>query len=117
MFGYSREEAIGKPINDLVASEEFKEHAAANSYMVTHGQRTDNDSKRKHKDGTLFDVWIIGAPIIHDGKQMGVYAIYRDITERKKTPCAIPTPDMIYRSFFLREENRSHWKPGELPWA
>ena len=84
MFGYSREEAIGKPINDLVASEEFKEHAAANSYMVIHGQRTDGDSKRQHKDGTLFDVWIIGAPIIHNGKQMGVYAIYRDITERKK---------------------------------
>ncbi|MFQ5631468.1 MAG: PAS domain S-box protein [bacterium] len=84
MFGYSREEAIGKPINDLVASEEFKDHAAANSYMVLHGQRTDNDSKRKRKDGTLFDVWIIGAPIFHDGKQMGVYAIYRDITERKK---------------------------------
>ncbi len=83
MFGYSREEAIGKPINDLVVSEEFKEHAAANSYMVIHGQRTDNDSKRKRKDGTLFDVWIIGAPIIHNGKQMGVYAIYRDITERK----------------------------------
>jgi PAS domain S-box-containing protein len=84
MFGYSREEAIGKPINDLVASEEFKEHAAANSYMVIHGQRTDNDSKRKRKDGTLFDVWIIGAPIMYKGKHMGVYAIYRDITERKK---------------------------------
>ncbi len=63
---------------------EFKEHAAANSYMVIHGQRTDNDSKRKRKDGTLFDVWIIGAPIIYNGKHMGVYAIYRDITERKK---------------------------------
>ncbi len=84
MFGYSREEAIGKPINDLVASEDFKKHAAMNSYMVTHGKRTDNDSKRKRKDGTLFDVWIIGAPIIDNGKQMGVYAIYRDITERKK---------------------------------
>ena len=84
MFGYSREEAVGKPINDLVASEEFKEHAAANSNMVIHGQKTENDSKRKRKDGTLFDVWIIGAPIIYNGKQMGVYAIYRDITERKK---------------------------------
>jgi sigma-B regulation protein RsbU (phosphoserine phosphatase) len=29
-------------------------------------------------------VWICGAPIIHESKQIGVYAIYRDITERKK---------------------------------
>jgi sigma-B regulation protein RsbU (phosphoserine phosphatase) len=84
MFGYSREEAIGQPINDLIASEEFKEHATRNSSMVMDGQRTDNDSTRKRKDGTLLDVWIIGAPIIYNGKQMGVYAIYRDITERRK---------------------------------
>lgn len=84
MFGYTREEAIGKPINDLVASEEYKDHAATNSSMVLSGQRTDNDSKRKRKDGTLFDVWILGAPIFYGVKQMGVYAIYRDITERKR---------------------------------
>jgi len=84
LFGYSRKEAIGKPINDLVASEEYKEHANSLSSMVISGQRTDHDSKRKRKDGTLFDAWIIGAPIIDKDKQIGVYAIYRDITERKK---------------------------------
>jgi sigma-B regulation protein RsbU (phosphoserine phosphatase) len=30
------------------------------------------------------DVLILGAPIVHDGKQIGVYAIYQDITERKR---------------------------------
>jgi len=84
MFGYTREEAIGNPINELIVSEEYKEHAASNSYRVVHGQRTDNDSKRKRKNGSLFDVWIIGAPIFYNDKQLGVYAIYRDITERKK---------------------------------
>jgi PAS domain S-box-containing protein len=84
MFGYTREEAIGQHINDLVASDEYKDDAAENSKRVINGERTDNDSKRKRKDGSLFDVWIIGAPIIHNNKQMGVYAIYRDITERKK---------------------------------
>jgi sigma-B regulation protein RsbU (phosphoserine phosphatase) len=42
------------------------------------------DTRRKRKDGTLIDVWILGAPVLHGGRQMGVYAIYRDITERKK---------------------------------
>jgi sigma-B regulation protein RsbU (phosphoserine phosphatase) len=84
MFGYPREEAIGKQINDLVASEEFKDDAAELSYKVVHGERVERDTKRKRKDGTLIDVWILGAPITHDGEQMGVYAIYRDITERKR---------------------------------
>jgi PAS domain S-box-containing protein len=84
MFGYSREEAIGRPINELVAPEELHDEASMFSHKVVHGKRVEADSKRKRKDGTLFDVWIIGAPIIHNGKQMGVYAIYRDITERKK---------------------------------
>ena len=84
LFGYSREEVIGKPINELVAPEGFEDEAALLSQKVDHGQRVEMDSKRRRKDGTLIDVWILGAPIIHDGKQMGVYAIYRDITERKR---------------------------------
>jgi len=84
MFGYSRKDAIGKPINELLASEKFRDEAATISKKVIRGEKIDLDSKRKRKDGTLIDVWILGAPIIHDGKQIGDYAIYRDITERKK---------------------------------
>jgi sigma-B regulation protein RsbU (phosphoserine phosphatase) len=84
MFGYAREEAIGRPINSLVAPEEFQAEAAGLSSKVIHGQRVEADTRRKRKDGTLIDVWILGAPIVHGGKQMGVYAIYRDITERRK---------------------------------
>jgi PAS domain S-box-containing protein len=84
MFGYEREEAIGKPINSLVATEEFQAEAAGLSTKVIHGERVEADTRRRRKDGSLIDVWILGAPIFHGGKQMGVYAIYRDITERRK---------------------------------
>jgi PAS domain S-box-containing protein len=84
LFGYSRQEAIGRPINELVASKEFHDEAATLSSQVIHGERVEVDSRRKRKDGTLVDVSILGAPIFHGDTQMGVYAIYRDITERKK---------------------------------
>ncbi|MCX6133088.1 MAG: PAS domain S-box protein [Ignavibacteriales bacterium] len=84
MFGYSREEAIGRFINDLVASPEYKDEASRLSSGVIHGERVELDSRRKRKDGSLIDVSILGAPIIHEGTQMAIYAIYRDITERKK---------------------------------
>jgi PAS domain S-box-containing protein len=84
MFGYSRGETIGRPINELVAPDEFQNEASLLSKEVAHGERVEADSKRKRKDGTLIDVSILGAPIFHEGKQIGVFAIYRDITERKK---------------------------------
>jgi PAS domain S-box-containing protein len=84
MFGYSREESIGRPINSLVASDEFQAEAAGLSAKVIDGRRVEADTRRRRKDGTLIDVWILGAPIFHNGKQIGVYAIYRDITERRK---------------------------------
>jgi len=84
IFGYSREEAIGQPINDLLASKEFEEEAKKISENVIGGEKIDIETKRKRKDGSLIDVSILGAPIIHEGKQIGDYAIYRDISDRKK---------------------------------
>ncbi|MEJ2049634.1 MAG: PAS domain S-box protein, partial [Calditrichota bacterium] len=85
LFGYSREEAIGKPINQLVASKEYLEEAIDISERVIGGERIELETKRKRKDGSLIDVSILGAPIIHGGKQVGDFAIYRDISGRKKS--------------------------------
>lgn len=98
MFGYSREEAVGKPINSLVAPSELSSEAEKLSDSVIHGKRVEAESRRRKKDGTLFDVSILGAPIFHEGKQVGVYAIYRDISERKRAEREI----LIQKSYFER---------------
>jgi len=84
IFGYSKEEVIGKQINEIVASEELQEDASIQSSIVLSGEKVNVETKRRRKDGSLFDVWILGAPIFNKNEQIGVYAIYRDITERKK---------------------------------
>lgn len=96
MFGYSREEAIGQPINSLVVPSALKAEASALSTIVAQGQRVEQETQRRRKDGTVFDVSILGAPIFDQGKQIGVYAIYRDITERKKTEREI----LLQKSYF-----------------
>ena len=98
LFGYSRAEAIGRPINAVVAPTELRREASVLSRKVIHGERVEVDSKRRRKDGTLIDVSILGAPIFHGGKQMGVYAIYRDITERKKAE----EENLLQKSYFER---------------
>ncbi len=84
MFGYSREEAVGKQINDLVTSRELRNEAGQISERIRNGERVELESKRNRKDGTPFDLSILCAPIIYNRKQIGDYAIYRDITEKKK---------------------------------
>ena len=100
MFGYTREESIGRPINDLVASKDLLTEAAMLSNKVIHGKRVELDTRRRRKDGTFFDVSILGAPIFHGGKQMGVFAVYRDISRRKKAEEELTIQETFFEKLF-----------------
>lgn len=85
IFGYSREEAIGRTLNELVAPGELRREAEEFTKQVTvRGEILNVETVRGRKDGSRFPVSIIGVPISIAGSQVGEYAIYRDITERKR---------------------------------
>ena len=85
MFGYEAEEAVGKNIDDLIVPSEYLEEAGAITRSVGAGKPNILETVRKKKDGTLFNVSIIGSPIhIAERQVAAVYAIYRDISERKR---------------------------------
>jgi diguanylate cyclase (GGDEF)-like protein/PAS domain S-box-containing protein len=85
LFGWSAEEAVGRPISMIVppGREAEIEHRRA---------RTDRgesippyDSVRRAKDGRTVDVAIAQSPIRDaDGKLTGVALMFRDIRDRKK---------------------------------
>ena len=85
IFGYSRDEAVGRPLNELVAPGELREEAEEFTKLVTtRGETLNVETIRGRKDGSRFPVSILGVPVSIGGSQVAEYAIYRDITERKR---------------------------------
>jgi len=89
IFGYSQEEALGRQIDDLIAPPEHEAGARYLTASLMHGGSVSLESQRRKKDGSLLDVWVIGAPIIVSGREEAVFAIYRDISEKKKNERAL----------------------------
>lgn len=83
LFGYSPKEVIGKNIDKLVAPEKNFKSAATITQNAAAGKNITIETKRRTKDGRLIDVSILASPIIIEGKQIAVYGIYRDISDRK----------------------------------
>ena len=81
LFGYTKEEAIGRHINDLVAKAgEIRDEAVAiDAKLFDEPVRL--VSRRTRKDGSLVDVAICAAPIVLDRTVLGTYAIYEDVSE------------------------------------
>ena len=85
MFGYTREDVIGRHIRELTVPEDLRNEWETLRAKATQGEQINVETIRQRKDGTRFNVSLLGSPIHHGGRQIGVYAIYRDIGERKRT--------------------------------
>jgi diguanylate cyclase (GGDEF)-like protein/PAS domain S-box-containing protein len=84
LFGYTEEEAVGKDINALIVPEEFAEEGLALCAKVAAGEGIRTESVRRHKDRHTF--WVsISATSFSAGDEPGrVYAMYQDISSRKR---------------------------------
>jgi PAS domain S-box-containing protein len=85
LFGYSREEAEGVPLDDLVAKDDsIRTEALGFTNQVLGLDRVQVTTKRTRQDGTFVDVELLALPIIASGEILGFIVIYHDITERIK---------------------------------
>jgi PAS domain S-box-containing protein len=101
LFGYSVDEARGKPLDDLIVPNDKKREAK----MLTENNKEGYvlfETVRKTKDGSLVPVSISAAPISVEGQHVGDVVLYQDIAGRKQTEEALRRSEEKFRNLFDR---------------
>ncbi|HUS25655.1 MAG TPA: EAL domain-containing protein [Candidatus Binatia bacterium] len=109
LFLYTLEELRGRLVNDVIVPEGHQREATALSLTARGAGAVQRDTVRRRKDGKLIEVSALGYPITIEGAQVGVFAIYRDVTESKRIASALayhsthdPLTGLINRHEFER---------------
>jgi len=83
IFGFDHPSlVVGKNIDDLIADDKIRTEALALTDAGASGKSVAIESVRIKADGTPLNLSILVVPVKIKGEIVGVYAIYRDITDR-----------------------------------
>jgi PAS domain S-box-containing protein len=100
-FGYSRDEALGRELSELIIpTDRVKEEEAFFKQIIASGQST-FESLRKRKDGSVIPVDISTRVIRDDrGQVKYILSTKKDITNRKLAEEALQRSELRYRRLF-----------------
>ena len=80
LFGFSASDAVGLPIDQLVVPPDRYAETTWITETVKGGKKLALETRRQRKDGSLVEVLLSTSPVMLNGKRIGAYASYRDIT-------------------------------------
>jgi two-component system NarL family sensor kinase len=104
MFHYAQSELRGQDIDHIIASHELEE-ASRMTDAIREGGVIHATAERRRKDGTLIDVELHGIRVYSGDTFIGAFAIYQDITERRRSEEKLQT--LRNRLTRMQEEERS----------
>lgn len=82
LFGYDKEEIIGRENINIIFTESYQEEGKMLRQKVSAGESVYAETKRKHKDGSLLDVAILGHQLRMEDGSIFVFGLYQDIGKR-----------------------------------
>ncbi|MGA3161009.1 MAG: PAS domain S-box protein [Terracidiphilus sp.] len=101
LFGYTKEEIIGRSIAILAPPGRVQEVASFMGIVAQGEYITPFDTFLCHKDGRGIDVSLSISPIRNsDGQVVGAAAVARDISQRKQSEQALQEAEKKYRDIF-----------------
>ena len=104
LFGFTPEETVGRPLSELIVPDDGRDAVQGYQELVLHGQRVDAEVVRRRKDGARLHVLLVCVPVSVPGGRIAVYAMYRDITERRAAEAALH--ELSGRLLRLQDEER-----------
>jgi two-component system cell cycle sensor histidine kinase/response regulator CckA len=82
LFQHRQADLVGAELDVLLASDEFHGEALRFSERAAAGEVVRANTRRRRRDGSFVDVQVTCVPLLQDGRSVGCYGIYQDITER-----------------------------------
>ena len=84
VFGFDAEVAVGKGLEELIVPESARKDAVHANRQVKRGEGFHREARRRTANGEIRDFLIHVVPIRPAPGNPGAYAIYTDITDRKR---------------------------------
>jgi two-component system cell cycle sensor histidine kinase/response regulator CckA len=84
LFGFSAEEVAGKRLDHLIVPPDRYAETAWIAETIRTQSKISLETRRQRKDGSLVEVLLSTSSVMMNGKKVGAYASYRDITEQKR---------------------------------
>lgn len=101
VYGWQRDEILGKPIIEVTPSEDMQTRAAEIMERLKAGESWEGEFWVQHRNGERFPILITDSPFTDEqGNLIGIIGVSRDISDLKAKELALQESEARYRSLF-----------------
>ncbi|HVL05807.1 MAG TPA: PAS domain S-box protein [Acidimicrobiales bacterium] len=98
LYGWSAEKATGRPIGEVVPSNDYERQAGAIADRLNRGESWTGDLVLQRRDGSTFPALVTYTAVVdYNGEPMGTIGVATDVTERHRAEQALRESEQRHR--------------------